>query len=326
MPELTQSLSPRVSVVIPAYGRKDWLRKAVESLFTQDLPAGEYEIIVVDSSLDETNAAMLAAMQQNAPCSLRCLRKKPEGPGPSRTMGFRNALAPIIAFMDSDCEASPSWLRHGLAAFEEGVGFVQGRTLPDPGGRISIFCHFVVIEKEDALYQTANMFYRKSALEQAGGFSPDLTPLADNPTGGEDTETAWAVIGLGWKTRFSADALVYHAIMPARWWQWFFIKNFVCVPRLTRRFPEFRRTLYYSYFFEKAQALVFLALCGLVAAIWNPFALVLVLPYAVFRASEPTRSLGGILRPLRIAPYFVRDCISFCIFVAGSLRYRSLVL
>jgi glycosyltransferase involved in cell wall biosynthesis len=327
MPELTPSISPRVSVVIPAYGRQDWLRKAVESLFTQDLAAGEYEVIVVDSSLDETNAVMLAAMQRNAPCSLRCLRKKPEGPGPSRTMGFRNALAPIIAFMDSDCEASASWLRHGLAAFEEGIGVVQGCTLPDPKGRISTFSHFVLIEKEDALYQTANIFYRKEALEQTGGFAADLTPLSNQPTGGEDTEIAWAVIRLGWKTRFSAAALVYHAIVPVPWWQWFFIKNFVCVPRLTRRFPEIRRHLYRSYFYDKGQALFLLLLCGLAAALlWSAYALALVLPYAVFRASEPTRSLGGILRPLRIAPYFVRDCFSFCIFVAASLRYGSLVI
>jgi hypothetical protein len=67
--------------------------------------------------------------------------------------------------------------------------------------------------------------------------------------------------------------------------------------------------------------------CGLAAALlWSPYALALVLPYAVFRASEPTRSLGGILRPVRIAPYFVRDCISLCIFAAASLRYGSLVL
>lgn len=327
MPELTPSPSPRVSVVIPAYGRTDWLRKAVESLFTQDLPASEYEVIVVDSSRDETNAVMLAAMQPNAPCSFRCLRKKPEGPGPSRTMGARNARAPIIAFMDSDCEASPSWLRHGLAAFEDGVGLVQGRTIPDPEGRISTFSHFVVIEEENALYQAANIFYRKVALEQAGGFPADLTPLSNFPTGGEDTEAAWGVIRLGWSTRFTADALVYHAIVPARWWQWLFIKNFVCVPRLTRRFPELRRSFYRSYFFDKGQALLLPLLCGLAAAaLWSPFALVLVLPYAIFRASEPTRSLGGILRPLRIAPYLVRDCISFCIFTAASLRYGSLVL
>jgi cellulose synthase/poly-beta-1,6-N-acetylglucosamine synthase-like glycosyltransferase len=321
------STSPRASVVIPSFGRPDLLRKAVESLFAQDLPAREYEIIVVDSSLDEANAVMLASMQQDARCSLRCLRKKPEGPGPSRTLGFRSAVAPIIAFMDSDCEASPSWLRHGLSAFEEGVGVVQGRTLPDPNGRLSIFSLYLVIDKEDAFYQTANIFYRREALDQAGGFAAYLTPLSDKPTGGEDTETAWTVIRLGWKTRFSAEALVYHAVVQVPWWQWFVIKRLISFPRMTRRFPEFRRYLYRSYFYDKAQALFLLLLCGLTGALLgSPYALVLALPYAVFRASEPTRSLGGILRPLRIAPYFVRDCISFFIFVAGSLKYGSLVL
>ncbi|MCX6623454.1 MAG: glycosyltransferase family 2 protein [Acidobacteria bacterium] len=296
-----EALIPRISAVIPAFGRTDYLRKAVCSLLRQDLPAGEYEIIVVDSSLDEANSVMVLAL--------------------------RDALAPIIAYMDSDCEASPSWLRAGLAAFDDGVGFVQGRTRPDPDGRISIFCHFVQVEEENALYQTANMFYRREALEQAGGCAADLTPLADKPTGGEDTETAWVVIRLGWEKRFCGDALVYHAIVQAHMWQWLFIKPLFCFPRLTRRFPEFRQFLYRSYFVDKGQALLVLALCGLAAGpLWNPVTLVLALPYAIFRASEPTHSLGGILRPLRIAPYFVRDCISLCILAAASLRYRSLVL
>jgi hypothetical protein len=230
--------------------------------------------------------------------------------------------------MDSDCEATPAWLRNGIDGFsDERVGLVQGRTKPDPKGRISIFSHFVQIEKEDALYQTANMFYRKAALEQAGGFAPDLTPLADKPTGGEDTETAWRVIGLGWKTHFSQDALVYHAVVPAHWWQWFFIKQFICFPRLTRQFPVFRRQLYHLYFYDRGQEFVVLSLVGFAAAwLWNPIALLLALPYIIYRATEPTLSLGGILRPFRVLPYFVRDCISLCIFAAGSLRYRSLVL
>jgi hypothetical protein len=36
--------------------------------------------------------------------------------------------------------------------------------------------------------------------------------------------------------------------------------------------------------------------------------------------------MRGVLRPLRVAPYFIRDVFSFLILLAGSLRYRSLLL
>jgi len=317
---------PRVSVVIPVYRRTDLLRKALVSLLRQDLAGDEYEIVVVDSSPDNRNVLLVEELSSQAPCSLRCLTKKPEGPGPSRNLGFHHARAQVIAFMDSDCEASPDWLRQGLAAFSEGIGIVQGRTRPDPSVRRGIFNYYLAVENESFLYETANIFYRRQALEQSGGFQADLTPTAETPMGSEDTEVAWTVIRLGWKTRFCPEAIVYHAVFPASPWQWLFSPRLFCFPRLTRRFPELRRFMVCAYFFDRAQAFFVPALFGILLSLKFSWALVLCLPYAVFRASEPTRSLGGILRPLRIAPYFVRDVLSFFILSAGSLRYRSLLL
>jgi glycosyltransferase involved in cell wall biosynthesis len=324
MPEKT--LTPRVSVVIPAYRRTELLRKTLLSLFQQDLDGQEYEVLVVDSSPDAQNVELVRELALRAPCSLQCFTKKPEGPGPSRNLGFQKASGQIIAFLDSDCEASASWLRHGLAAFREGIGIVQGRTRPDPSARRGIFSHYVWIEQESFFYETANIFYRREALAQSGGFQPDLTPNADMPLGGEDTEVAWNVIRLGWKTHFCPDALVYHAVFSASPWKWLFIKNLFCIPRLTRRFPELRRFMVCAYFFDRGHALLALALAGILGAIVQPWCLILCIPYAMFRATEPTRSMRGVLRPLRVAPYFIRDVFSFLILLAGSLRYRSLLL
>jgi glycosyltransferase involved in cell wall biosynthesis len=320
------SPQPRVSVVIPVYRRKDLLRRALLSLFAQDLPKSDYEIIVVDSSPDDENVALVNALAGDAPCAIRCLKKKAEGPGPSRNLGFRNARGAVIAFMDSDCEATPGWLRHGLAAFGPGIGIVQGRTLPDPSARCGVFSYYLAVEQESFLYETANILYAHEALEQSGGFQADLTPNAETPMGSEDTEVAWTVIRLGWKTRFCPDAIVHHAVFRVSLWKWLFIQRLFCIPRLTNRFPELRRFMAYRYFFDRGQALFALGLLGALAGVWFPGTFVLCLPYAVFRASEPTRTLSGFLRPLRIAPYLARDILSFFVLAAGSLRYRSLLL
>jgi len=324
MPEMNPT--PRVSVVIPAYRRRDLLRKTLLSLYQQDLDGRDYEVLVVDSSPDNQNVDLVRELSPQAPCSLRCLTKKAEGPGPSRNLGFRHARAPIIAFLDSDCEATPGWLRQGLAAFEDGIGLVQGRTQPDPAARRGIFSYYLAVERESFLYETANIFYRREALEESGGFPADLTPTAETPLGGEDTHVAWTVIRQGWKTRFCPEALVNHAVFPASPWKWLFIWRLFGFPRLTRGFPEIRRFMTCGYFLDRGHALLTLGLFGIVASIAQPWSLILCLPYWWYRASEPTKSMRGVLRPLRVAPYFVRDVFSFLILLAGSLRYRSLLL
>jgi len=283
-------------------------------------------VLVVDSSPDTENVELVREVAARAPYSLRCLTKKAEGPGPSRNLGFRSARAAVIAFLDSDCEATPGWLREGLAAFEESVGLVQGRTRPDPAARRGIFSYYLAVEEESFFYETANIFYRREALEQSGGFPADLTPRAETPLGGEDTHVAWTVIRHGWRTKFCPEALVNHAVFAASPLKWLFIWRLFGIPRLTRGFPEIRRFMAWRYFLDRGHALLTLALAGIAAAPFQPWCLAACLPYWWFRASEPTKSMKGVLRPLRVAPYFVRDVFSFLILLAGSLRYRSLLL
>lgn len=314
-------------MVIPSYQRTETLRKAVLSVFAQDLPKSDFELVVVDSSPAEENSAMLAGLAASAPCAFRYFHKSSEGPGPSRNLGVEKARAPLIAFMDSDCQAHPGWLRGGVAAFEEGIGLVQGKTLPDPGSRTGVLTWYVRIEHENFIYECANMFYRRDALIAAGGFPrPDLTPNAVSPMGGEDVELAWRVRRLGWKSRFAGDAVVYHEVVPITPWRWLFAKRLYIWPLIARNVPEVRRFFCARYFFDRSQALLFLAILGIGLAMVSTPALALVLPYAVLRASEKTASLRGPLRVLRVLFYFPRDVIAFFVLLAGSIRYRTLLL
>jgi len=316
----------RVSVVVPAYKRTDLVQKAVRSLLDQDLDADAYEVIVVDSSPDDANARAIATLAPSAACSLSCLVKPPEGPGPSRNLGARQARGEFVAFMDSDCQASRGWLRAGLAAFENGVGLVQGCTRPDRAGAPGILTWYVSVEQEGFIYESANIFYRKEALERAGGFRADLTPHAETPMGGEDVELAWRVKRAGWKSRFAPAAIVYHEVVSISPWRWLFSKRLFIWPRLKKEVPEIRQFLFAGCFYDRAQACFTLGLAGTALAWLSPLMLALWLPYAALRASEPTRSLRGPLRLVRVLVYGVRDAVSFLVLLAGSIRFRSLLL
>lgn len=316
----------RVSVVVPAYGRPDWVRKAVLSLLAQDLAPDGYEVIVVDSSPTDEVVAVLRALRPVARCSLRWLVKPAEGPGPSRNLGVREARGEFVAFMDSDCQASSGWLRAGIAAFAPAVGLVQGRTLPDPEGRAGMLTRHISVLEEGFIYECANMFYRKAAFEQAGGFAPDLTPHADTPMGGEDVELAWQVKRAGWKSSFAAAAVVYHAVVRLSPWRWLFSKRLFIWPRLKKAVPELRPFFVAGCFYDSAQACFTLGVAGTALAWLTPLLLGLWLPYVVLRASEPARTLRGPLRLLRGLVYAPRDALSFLVLLAGSIRYRSLLL
>ena len=315
-----------VSVIIPAYGRPDLLEKAVRSAVAQDLDPGAFEVIVVDSSADDTNEALVGGLAPDAPCRLRCFRKKPEGPGPSRNLGVRHARGRILAFMDSDCQASPGWLRHGLAAFEDGVGLVQGRTIPEPGVPHSVFHRTLEIQEESCFYETANVFYRREAFEEAGGFRSDRKGDRAIVVGGEDVDLAWKVKGAGWESRFAPDALVMHAVLPIPMRRWFFEVQVGTVPRVVRWHPHLRRFFFARYFYNRNQALFVLGLVGLGASLATPGALLLLLPWFADRVREPSRTLKGPLRLVRPLLYFPRDLATFGALLAGSIRYRALLL
>lgn len=318
---------PRVSVVVPAYGRADLLQKTVASLLAQDLPGSDYDVTVVDSSADGANQQLVQAMAAGAHCRLRCLRKPPEGPGPSRNLGARQALAPVVAFIDSDCEASPGWLRAGLAPFADpAVGLVQGRTLPDPQVLMTSLSRSLRVDSENGLYETANMFYRKAAFDSSGGFDRDATPTALQPMGGEDTDLAWRVKHQGWASAFEPAALVHHAVLPISRGQWLVDRRFLIFPRLAARHPQLRRLFFARYFYDDAQAWLLLGLAGSALLPWLGGAtLAAWLPYA-WRRTRDVSTASGPRRLLRPLLYLPRDLCTLACLVAGSLRWRSLLL
>lgn len=321
-----ERMMPVVSVVIPAYKRPELLAKAVRAVFVQDLPKDQYELIVVDSSPDDGNITMLVELSGCATCQFRWFRKHPEGPGPSRNLGVRYARGEFIAFTDSDCQPAADWLRRGLEAFRDGVGLVQGRTRPDPEGKPGVLSWYISVEREGFIYECCNILYRRAAVEQVGDFRPSHFPSSEHPPGGEDIDLAWRVKHAGWTSVFAADAVVYHEVVRISARRWLLNEQLFIWPFLVGKFPELRPYFFRRYFYDKAQAYFMAMLAGACLTALHPVSLVLTVPYVLYRGLEPTATLHGPLRLVRVASYFARDAVSFLVLVIGSVRFRSLLL
>ncbi len=87
----------RVSAVIPAYNRREYICRAVDSALAQTLPVDE--VIVVDDGSSDGTAEMLTEKYGSA---LRVIRQKNAGVAGARLRGIREAKGEWIAFLDSD--------------------------------------------------------------------------------------------------------------------------------------------------------------------------------------------------------------------------------
>lgn len=317
-----------VTVVVPAYKRPDALRRAVQSLLDQDMDPGRYEVIVVDSSPTDENVRVVESLIPAARCSLRVVTKVAEGPGPSRNAGATAGSGRYIALMDSDCLATPSWVRLGAAAFDDdGIGVVQGRTLPEPGVPTGVFTWYVKVEQPSFFWECTSLFYRREAFEQVGGFSKEYQVDDVFVIGGEDVDVALKVLRKGWKSKFAPEVLVYHEVQPMSVRRWIYNRRLAVWPMLVRKYPELRRHFFIRYFYEPNQAYLILALAGVVAApLTSWWVLAAAIPYVWHRGSEPSATFRGPLRPLRAIPYLLRDLTSLYILLRASLYYRRLVL
>jgi glycosyltransferase involved in cell wall biosynthesis len=327
---------PFVSVVVPTHNRREYLRELLLSLFEQTYPKDRYEVIIIDNASKDGTGELVESLK--APCVLRYVRKGDEGPGVARNMGISMTRGEIVAFTEDDCVTEPDWIDSGVAAMSEGVGLVQGKTLPLAGQAIRTFSKRQIVKAENSIYQTFNMFYRKKAIEDVGGFSSDFIGLdrfGRPMMGGEDIDLAWKVKKAGWQSAFAGDAVVYHRVFPRRGLD--IIANFrrcqmlfYVFPRLARKHPELRKFFFYKgYFLEKNRAFFDLLLFSAVMVVIVHWVFSLfALPYLVrlLRAVFAGRALreypdGAII----VIVCLLRDFVDSTVLFSGSLWQRSIV-
>src|SRR5215208_5138577 len=104
---------PVVSVVVPTRGRAAYLEVTLDSLLDQH-GSVEHEILVVD---DGDGGATADAVRARP--GVRYVAHGPRrGLNAARNTGLREAIAPLIAFVDDDVAVPPGW----LGALAEGAG------------------------------------------------------------------------------------------------------------------------------------------------------------------------------------------------------------
>jgi glycosyltransferase involved in cell wall biosynthesis len=208
----------RVSVVVPTFHRPDLLRRCLDGLLVQRMPADEFEIIVVDDGHDDETCALVESIAAHCMPRLRYLRPAVgKGPAVARNAGWRAAEAPLVAFTDDDTIPQPGWLQNGEHAMREHLAWsaLCGRVhVPlDPASRARPTDHeLMTMGLETAEFVTANAFVRRDALVAVQGFDEDFKRAWR-----EDSDLQFRLMQHVGPVGKCSDALVLHPVRAEPW-------------------------------------------------------------------------------------------------------------
>jgi glycosyltransferase involved in cell wall biosynthesis len=169
-----------VSVIIPSYNSEATIEATLRSVLAQDFEE-DYEVIVSDSSTDETPALI----RREFPSVHLLHRQRRMQSGTARNLGIGAAQGQILAFTDADCIVPPCWLRrlvghHRRHPDYAAVGGSIANGNPDSlvswTGYLAEF-NIHLPEESDPHpsnhIPTSNISYKRWVFERYGGFPGD---------------------------------------------------------------------------------------------------------------------------------------------------------
>ncbi len=187
-----------ISVVICAHTEERWqdLVEAVESVTKQTVSPHQL-VLVIDH-----NPTMLARARQRFPKTTVVENIQERGLNGARNSGVAAATGEIVAFLDDDAVAEPDWLEQLLSTYSSeeivGVGgkinplWLQARPawFPEEFNWV-VGCSYRGLPEETASVRNligCNMSYRRSVIQQLGGFRNGIGHVGGRPQGDDETE------------------------------------------------------------------------------------------------------------------------------------------
>jgi Glycosyl transferase family 2 len=204
----------RFDVVTPTVGRPS-LATMLLALDRSEGPRPA-SVFVVDDRMEPVGPLSIPALPHGLAPHIRVVRSAVRGPAGARNTGWRAGDAEWVAFLDDDVVPSLGWLsdlQADLAGLPADVAASQGRIhVPLPEGRRPTDWERNVKGLEVAMWATADMAYRRSALAQVGGFD-ERFPRAYR----EDADLGLRVVDAGYRI-VRGGRHILHPVRPAGPW------------------------------------------------------------------------------------------------------------
>jgi len=172
-----------ISVIIPCYNQAQYLQQAIESVLAQTYK--DFEILVVNDGSTDQTAEVAASFS-----GVRCIAQKNQGQAAARNAGLHESKGEFLVFLDADDRLMPTALEAGLSGLNKrpDCAFIYGRCriiapdgseLPEWPQPLYENDHYRQLLKDNYIFSTGRVLYRRSPIEEIGGFNHDVVPSED---------------------------------------------------------------------------------------------------------------------------------------------------
>jgi glycosyltransferase involved in cell wall biosynthesis len=172
-----------VSVVIPCFNQAHYLSEAIESVASQTRAASE--IIVVDDGSSDNSYAVAGRY-----ASVRQVRQANRGVAAARNAGLASSSGDFLVFLDADDRLLSRAIEIGgfALARRPHIAFVSGlsRDIGNDGQAFGnsrqplvMQDHYLRLLEDCYIWSGSSVVYRRSAVEEVGGFDESLTAADD---------------------------------------------------------------------------------------------------------------------------------------------------
>jgi glycosyltransferase involved in cell wall biosynthesis len=234
------SVSPRFSVILCTYNRRNLALSALASLRRQTLPYNAFEVIVVDNgSNDGTPTAVQtyvsAGKQQEKKTGeiwkVICLSESQNGLAYARNTGLLAASGEIAVFLDDDALADPYLLERLWRAYQEtGADAIGARVdlrweAPRPhwlaDDMLDMLGYFAPTGERAKLnapasFSSSCFSVKIEVLRATGYFSPFLSKRDNLPASAEVQDICQRLYAAGYALWYEPAAVAFHRVPPAR--------------------------------------------------------------------------------------------------------------
>ncbi len=218
--------SPEIAVIVVNWNRRELLRQCLESLARQE--GAGFEVVVVDNGSDDGSPEMVAGeFLSGGRLVLRLIRNQANlGFCTANNQGFAATRAGFVALLNNDAEADSGWLAALRRCFDgrPEIGMAASKILVyEEPRRIDKAGHLMYpdgqnrgrgsgewdVGQYDRVEETlwpdgCAAMYRKSMLDEIGGFDEDFFAY------GDDAELGLRARIAGWGCLYAPDAVVRH--------------------------------------------------------------------------------------------------------------------
>lgn len=188
-----------VTVALSVYNSEEHIGSCIKSILAQAI--SDFEVVVVEDPPFDRTKEIVASFKDKR---IRYFRNQMRlGISGSRNKCLEVAKGKYVFFTDDDCVVSHDWIEQGLISLikKNCIG-VEGKTYYVSEKYTPTRSDNVVENRYGGQYPTCNIVYKKSVLNDIGGFDERYTYM-------EDRDLALRAKRLG-KISFNPNMIVYH--------------------------------------------------------------------------------------------------------------------